>query len=181
MFYRNCPNYVVHTDSSNAAAGMFCGGDWQYIHWKKDYPQYHHLHINYKEVLAVLLSAKRWGHMWRGADVTVVTDSVVAKSVINKGTCINPVVMDALRGLFWVQVMYDFKLHAIHFPGTLNQLPDSISRLHEPGQILRLQSLINNWFGRLFQWDTIEWHNHMSEPALEVLKPRLKNLNLWNG
>ena len=87
IYYRNCSKFVVHTDSSKAAAGMFCGGDWQYIHWKKDCLDCYNLHINYKEVMAVVKAAERWTPMWQGSDVTVVTDSVVAKAVINKGTC----------------------------------------------------------------------------------------------
>ena len=47
-------------------------------------------------------------------------------------------VMDRLRNLFWLSVKYNFRLRAMHIPGVINQLADSISRLHEPGQIFTL-------------------------------------------
>ena len=42
------------------------------------------LHINYKEVLAVVYAAKCWCTEWTNSEVTVLTDNVVA--IINKGT-----------------------------------------------------------------------------------------------
>ena len=163
---------MVHADSSKAAAGIFCAGDWSYLHWKMDYPDIYPLHINYKEVMAVLLAANRWAPLWQNADVTVVTDSMVAKCIINKGTCKQEQVMGCLRRLFWLQVQYNFRLNAIHIPGCLNQIPDSISRLHEPGQILRLQSLLNHW--HQLSGHKIIWDNHMSHAALQVVLPLIR-------
>ena len=168
---------MVHTDSSKAAAGMFCGGDWCYVHWKKDLPDVYPLHINYKEVVAILLAADRWAPLRSGSDVTVVTDSIVAKAIVNKGTCKNHKVMDALRDLFWLQVKFNFRLRAIHIPGKLNQLPDAISRLHEPGQALRLQSLLSNWHSTPQYPDTSCLDTHMSYSAFQVLQPRPKQVN----
>ena len=135
------------------------------------------VHINYKEVLAVVLATKHWAHCWSNCDVTVITDSVVAKAVINKGTCHNKFVMEQLRQLFWLSVQYNFKLHAIHMPGVLNQLPDSISRLHEQGQVLRLHPLLKNWHHCAFQRYVIDWSKHMSSGALQVIQPQLVS---WN-
>ena len=174
VYYRVCDTFVVGTDSSKGGAGMFCRGDWQYVHWKKDFPAFYHLHINHKEVLAILLAAERWAPLWQGADITVITDSVVAKAVINKGTCKNPLVMESLRNLFWLQVKYNFRLKAIHIPGSLNDLPDAISRLHEPGQILRLKSLLDNWHRHSQYHAHIDWASHMSCYAFQVVLPRLR-------
>ena len=124
--------------------------------------------------MAVVKAAERWAPMWQGSDVTVVTDSVVAKAVINKGTCKHAGVMQALRGLFWLQTQYNFRLHAIHMPGKLNQLPDAISRLHEPGQILRLCALLNSWHCTFAYRFGMNWVDHMSPSALQVLYPHLK-------
>ena len=90
VYYRECERYVVHTDACLQGAGMFCGGDRAYSNWNLDEPQYTNLHINYKEVMAVVLAAKWWGSRWANSNVTVITDSVVAKAVINKGTCHSP-------------------------------------------------------------------------------------------
>ena len=65
VYYRECAKYVVHTDACLQGAGMFCSGDWSYIRWHCDAPAFNHLHINYKEVLAVVWAAKRWGQLWK--------------------------------------------------------------------------------------------------------------------
>ena len=40
VYYRKCDRYVVHTDACLEGAGMFCGGDWSYLNWKVDAPEY---------------------------------------------------------------------------------------------------------------------------------------------
>ena len=137
---------AVHVDACNWAAGMFFAGDWQYSVWKYDWPEASNLHINYKETLSVVLAARRWGSMWQNSSVCVHTDNSVTKAVINKGRSRNPLVMEALRELFWISEQYNFNICAIHVPGKVNMLPDSISRLHEKHQLDRFNSLMCNWF-----------------------------------
>lgn len=110
------------------------------------------------------------GSIVENANVTVCTDSVVAKAVINKGTCRSPIVMGCLRELFWLSVKNNFKLRAIHIPGRFNIIPDTISRLHEPGQILHLKSLLDSWHQGAY-YDTFS--HHMSCRALQVIQPQL--------
>ena len=176
VFIRNAISQVVHTDACNSGAGMFFNGDWMYLNWNCDFQEAESLHINSKEILAVVIAAERWGKDWANSEVTVCTDSVVAKAVINRGTYRDPYIMSALRYLFWISVEYNFKLHAIHIPGTLNQLPDAISRLPEPGQLLRLQSLLLNWhhfMTPISNWPC-NWMYYMSSGAFQVLRPQLQ-------
>ena len=84
------------------------------------------------QVLA--LAVKRWAPCWKNSIVYIHTDSMVAKGIWNKGRCKNDLVMNIMRNEFWFSV-HNFKLIFIHIPGILNVLPDSISRLHERGQI----------------------------------------------
>ena len=171
VYYRVCGSHVVNTDACLTGAGMFCGGDWAYINWKNDFPAAESLHINNKEILAVVCAAKRWAGLWRNCDVVVCTDSTVTKAVINKGTCRNEVVMTALRELFWLTVEYNFRLHAIHIPGSLNQLADAISRLHEPGQILQLHSLLRYWHHNVNV--KVDCKSHMSPNAFQIVEPHI--------
>ena len=140
---------------------------------KLDKPTAQKLHINYKEVLAVTLAVKQWAGRWQNMDALVITDSTFAKAIINKGTCRNKLVMAELRDLFWLSVQYNFKMRAIHIPGVINQLPDSISRLHEPGQLLRLHSLLSTW-NHANQLPEITWSNHMSLGSLQVIQHQLE-------
>ena len=149
---------VMHTDACDVGGSAFLSGDWVYVNWAMDMRHALDLHINHKEVLEVLSGVLHWAHTWTNAKVTVVTDSTVTKAIINKGTCKNAFVMDKLRHLFWLSVRYNFKLHAVHVPGLLNNIPDSISRLNECGQNLYLFSLLSYWHHGYFQHNLA---NHM--------------------
>ena len=177
VYYRECAKLVVHTDASQVGAGMFHAGDWHYTNWSVDYPSMVDSHINNKEVMAVMIAADKWAPSWKNCDVTVLTDSIVAKSVINKGTCRNTQVMSALRHFFWLSVKYNFRLKAIHMPGKLNQLPDAISRLDCAGEVLRLHSLLANWYHVQQSCLNIEWTKHMSSGSFQMIQPSLR---LWD-
>ena len=169
VYYRHVDHAVVHTDACNIGGGAFFNGDWRYFHWKGDLRVSSNIHINYKEVLAVVLAAKYWHRDWANHNITVITDSTVAKAIINRGTCKSKLIMGSLRELFWLMENFNFKLHAIHIPGRLNQIPDCISRLHEPGQLPRLHALINNWHHCNAGDQNFPLANHMSSCAFQAL------------
>ena len=170
VYYRRCDHVNVHTDACDVGAGMFSRGEWWYVHWSADVPELNEVHINYKEVGAIVLAAINWAHTWQDKEVVVFTDSSVAKAIINKGTCHSKVLMEYLRNLFWLSVKYNFTIQAVHLPGCINDIPDSISRLHEGGQVLRLMSLLAHWFHGPI---TVNWHDHMSLNAFQVIQKRL--------
>lgn len=173
IYYRIADNkYAIHADACDNGGGAFCNGDWYYVNWKLDLDAAHtRLHINYKEILAIVMGINRWAHMWSNSDVTVFTDNVVAKAVINRGHCRSPLVMNHLRNMFWLTAKYNFKLHAVHIPGILNCLPDTISRLHDPSHASSLISLLKNWSHKSYY--VIDWKNHMSPRVLRTLSPHL--------
>ena len=59
------------------------------------------------------------------------SDNQAAVQIINKGITASPVVMNALRKLFWLSALYNFHITAVYLAGTDNALADSISRMHE--------------------------------------------------
>lgn len=134
------PIIDVQVDACCSASGIYFRGDWQYLPFKHDYPTASSWHINYKELLSVLFAARRWGHLWANSRVIIHTDSQVAKAILNKGTTRHGSVMEVLRDLFWLSVQNNFDLTAEYLPGKENNLADAISRLQEPGQLLRLDS-----------------------------------------
>ncbi len=163
-----CEKAVLMSDACNEGAGMFTGGDWHYVSWRADAPHLASLHINHKEVMAVLLAFERWAPVWQNKEVTVLTDSMVAKAVLNRGSCRNARVMDKLRDIFWLSVIYNFKLRAIHIPGKLMCLPDAISRIHETGQIPYIVSLLRQWHRDPIRCP--KWSEHMSISALQTIQ-----------
>lgn len=64
-FLRTQPITDVDTDAYPLAAGAFYRGDLLYHQFMLDFPACAHLHINHKEVLAQVLSAFRWGPLWK--------------------------------------------------------------------------------------------------------------------
>jgi hypothetical protein len=50
-----------------------------------DLPAVQNEHINIKETAAVILSALRWGHLWKNKAVVVLTDNMTTKCILNKG------------------------------------------------------------------------------------------------
>jgi hypothetical protein len=71
-------------------------------------------------------------------EIFVHIDNQAAVSIVNKGSCHNPIVMQALRNIFWMSAVYNFRLKAVYYPGRFNRVADSISRLHESGGYARL-------------------------------------------
>ena len=173
IYYRQTERVIIHTDACNVGAGMFCAGDWQYVNWEQDVPEATSLHINYHEVLAAVFGVRKWAHVAQDCDIIIITDSTVAKSIINKGRCKNGFVNEWLRSMFWTMTKYNLRVRAIHIPDALNQLPDAISRLHEPGQILRLYSLLSAWYHSPQKFTLESYCNHMSPDAFQVVLPQL--------
>ena len=122
MYRQTCPT----------AAGAFFHGDWLYHSFVLEIPEVRNLHINFKEVLAIILAAKRWGKLWCNKHVIIQSDNSTALSIVNKGTTGNPIIMRYLRELFWLSAVYNFRITAIYLPGCMNYIADAISRMHEP-------------------------------------------------
>ena len=124
LFLERLPATDVQTDASTYRAGAFFRGDWFYHSFVMDSPSLRNLHINYKEVLAIIFAAKRWGHQWRNHHVIIQSDNTTAVSMINKGTSKNPIIMGFLQELFWLSAIFNFRITAMHIPGitTLSQI-----------------------------------------------------------
>ena len=125
----------VSMDACKTACGSFYQGDFIYAPWT---PQTASLPINYLEVLSLEIATRRWSNKWRNQLVYVHCDNITACTIINKGSCKHPIVMDSLRRIFWLSAIYNFRLRAVYYPGRFNTLADSVSRLHEQNGVSRL-------------------------------------------
>ena len=98
------PVVDVQTDASFEAAGAYFSGDWVYLHFGMKSPVLSDLHINHREVLAVVVAAERWASRWASRwakkHVIIQSDSQAAVEIINEGSTRNGFVMSWLRGLF---------------------------------------------------------------------------------
>ena len=55
--------------------------------------------------------------------------------------------MTLLRQMFWTVAKANCTVRALYMPGEKHVLADTASRLHEQGQLLHLESLIDEWCG----------------------------------
>lgn len=127
------PVTSVCTDACNVAAGGHFCGDWFYSSWEADWPDMQDAHINVKELASVILAANRWAPLWSNKRIIILSDNSTTVSCLNRGTSSNCQLMKYLRYMFWLSVIYNFRLTACHVPGVDNVLADRISRLHEVG------------------------------------------------
>ena len=156
------PIECVYTDACDKGAGGSFGADWFYYNWSQDWPEAETFHINEKEVLAVVLAAYRWSHLWQHKKVIIYSDNSVTVASINKGTARNKTIMRGLRSLFWLSAIFNFHLVARFIPGICNTVADSASRVHAQGFMERL----------LPYTDYSPLHFHMSSKSLKFLLDR---------
>ena len=169
----------VYVDACNLAAGIAYQGDWAYALWAQDWPEVAPLHINFKEVLSVVLAARRWGHLWANSKIIIYTDSDCAKHILRNGTTKDPFVMQHLRELFWIASVYNFDICPVHLRGADNLLADTISRLHEKGKFTQLQSLLWLYFrSHISIWDL---RYHLSYSAISFLIFQILDWWPWKG
>ena len=84
------PECSVQADASFEAAGAFFHGDWRYFNFAAESDLLADLHINYKEVLAIVMAAENWSNQWSNRHVIIHSDNQAAVSIINKGSTKNP-------------------------------------------------------------------------------------------
>ena len=101
--------------------------------------------INYKEATIAALSVLRWGHLFSNQTIVIYTDNTCKAAIINKCSCRNVSVMHLLRSMFWLSAKYNFVVKAKYIPGSTNVVADAISRLHEDGRLLQVESLVNSF------------------------------------
>ncbi|MCP3662473.1 MAG: hypothetical protein GY696_08270 [Gammaproteobacteria bacterium] len=159
------PIIRLETDSSTLGFGAVCAGDWIAGNWigspspkalpfllatgkwssSVDLPPSNlDRRINYLELLAILLSARRWGPYWRDCRVRVFSDNTQAVANINRGVAKNPLSMALLRELFWISVQNNFHITTCHIPGADNPLPDALSRLSDDKFLSKFLRLNNS-------------------------------------
>lgn len=83
-----------------------------------------HLHINYKELLAVIIATSQWAPQWTGKRIYIMGDNQAAVGMLNWGTAKHPLVMHALRWLFWLSSTYSFHLTGRYIKGSSNDAAD---------------------------------------------------------
>ena len=121
------PITMVYTDACNAGSGSILGSDWFYCNWTLDWPAANRLHINYKELLAIVIAATCWAPYWQGKRLYILSNNQAMVGMLNRGTARRPLVMHALRWLFWLSATHGFHLTGRYIPRATNIAADSAS------------------------------------------------------
>ena len=161
---------TIITDACGTGGGAFSRGNFLYVNWELDAPNFANLHINYKESAMAALSVLRWAPLLRNKTVYVYSDNQCAVSLINKCSSKCGELMSVLRQMFWASAIYNFHVKAKYLPGELNVIADTISRLHENGRLLQTEAIVNEWylchFGVPNAFNCVSLCNHMSLASL---------------
>ncbi len=161
---------ICSTDSCVVAGGAFCHsiGDWCYMNWLIDKPELAHVHINVKELAAIRLAIERWGHLFPNCNMLFYTDNLATNFWINRWNAKYGVASQLLKEIATLAEQYRLSVSCAYIPGAHNHTADAISRLHQNGQLLRLQAALS-----LHGCPSSNIFNHMSAKSALFLSPQV--------
>ncbi len=90
---------------------------------------------------AVALLALRYP----GTHIQILTDNMATVHWIQKWTARSTMAAVILKNMASLAVKWDVSIECLHIPGHHNDIADAISRLHAPGQLFRLSSLLRTF------------------------------------
>ena len=117
--------------------------------------------------------------LWANSRVLFHTDNITARAALHKGSARSPAIMPLLRELFWLSAIFNFHIDACYVPGELNDTPDCISRLNQPGYVAQLLNLMGIPVNCMY-YVYICLLSHMSYGAFGYLLPQIWRYILWS-
>lgn len=168
---------AMSTDSSQVSGGAFlhATGDFLYTNWALDCPVLANEHINVLELAMVREGLKRYAPQFPGSHFCVQVDNYTAIHHINKGYAKGVTATKILQEIATIAHHNNITVSCHHIPGINNEIPDAISRLHTPGQLHRLSSLLSIWYGEVGH-PTYFLPNHASLASCLYLRPQVLKL-----
>lgn len=131
----------LFTDSAggeNLGCGAYFQGHWVFLQWPIEWSSSDIMkNMTFLELVPIILAIYIWGHELQNKKILFWTDNNSLVSVINKQTSKCKTVMVLIRALVLFSMANNFQFKALHIPGNLNNIADSISRK----QWLRFRSL----------------------------------------
>jgi len=116
---------IIEVDASSWGAGGFCGENWFSLQWSH---QEKAMDISLQEMVAIILACKAFGHLWVGLKVTVRSDNQAVCSAVHSRRVRDPLMMNWIRELHFLEATGNFLVRARHVPGVENVLADKLSR-----------------------------------------------------
>ena len=115
------------TDASGALGfgGVFMK-EWFYGPWKNRERKWS---IEAQELYPIVVAASIWGKQWSSKRILIKCDNAPVVKAVNKGHTKIPLLSDLLRVIVFLSMSHNFLFRAVHLPGRVNELADSLSRL----------------------------------------------------
>ena len=119
------PDQYLASDACLTGCGGICNG----FFFHCTFPEFilaQNLHINVLELLSVIVCLKLWAK--KGKKIKIQCDNLVSVFVINQGRTRSRFLQACLREICFICAITECELKAVHIEGTLNRLPDFLSR-----------------------------------------------------
>ena len=116
------------------ASGFIGYGGFFQTHWfhGKWLPHQHlgspGISILWQELFAIIVACHLWGSQWTSKRIKFHCDNLGVVEVINSRKSKVPRVMELVRALTLCTLKHNFYFQAVHVPGKLNTIADSVSR-----------------------------------------------------
>ena len=86
------------------------------------------LHINAKELCALVLAAASFGDAWRGLRVKFLCDNATTVAALSAIRSSSEEMAELIRSLHFIAASHDFTFDVAHVPGLTNTIADALSR-----------------------------------------------------
>jgi hypothetical protein len=140
------PDQVFSTD-----ACLTGGGGWsnhKKFFWFK-FPDFilnkSGIHINYLELLVVVVACRVWFHHIVNKRIQIYCDNMATVLTINSGRTKDPLMLELLRELAFLNASNNTQIRAIHISGVSNRRADKLSRYHMDENINMYDVIDSTW------------------------------------
>lgn len=123
----------LYTDSAggtNLGCGVYFQGKWAFLQWPKEWSKTGILSdITFLELVPIFLAIFLWKFQFKGMRMKFSCDNQAVVQILNTKSSRSERVMSLVREIVLLSLRFDFHINAVHIPGTVNKIADSISRM----------------------------------------------------
>jgi hypothetical protein len=119
----------LSTDASDLGFGAVFGSRWLFGSFESMFLKCERPSIAWRELWAVLVACRCWGHLLSGKRVQIQCDNISVVYCVNSGSSKCPHLMQLVRDLFFACAFFCVDIRLVHIPGVNNVGADLLSRL----------------------------------------------------
>ena len=149
LLYSPLPAWHVFTDASLKGAGALFN---RFIYAER-FPPYliGEVGIVELEMLNVIVAVRVWAQDWSNKNLMVHSDNFAVVDIINNNKTRNDFLAACMRNLWLTLARFNISIQAVHIPGKLNRVADTLSRWYESPP----SEYIKNVFNSKYIWTQV--------------------------